>query len=133
MRQAVLLTLGALALRLVIGVGHATDEPDDGRLYTRLAHNVVTAGVYSIDEQPPLAPTYIRVPGYPLFIAAIYRTFGDWNDTAVRVAQAVVDTATCWMVALLAAAWCRPPRRQVNPRKWGRPRSARRDGRRWAR
>jgi len=105
LRPFLLLALLAFVLHVAIALGLATDEPDDGRVYTRLAHNVVNAGVYSIDEQPPLRPTYIRVPGYPLFIAAIYRVAGDWNNAAVRATQALVDTATCGLVALLAAWW----------------------------
>ena len=87
------------------------DEPDDGRLYARIGHNLVAHAAYSTSEDPPYAPTYIRVPGYPLFIAAVYSLFGDGNNTAVRVAQAVIDTMTCATVALLAAAW--------TPRGWG--------------
>ena len=98
----------ALAVRLVVALGLATDEPDDGRLYTRLAHNLAVEGVYSIDTHAPFHPTYIRVPGYPLFVAAVYRLFGDWNNTAVRAAQAVIDTATCALVALLAWWWAPP-------------------------
>jgi 4-amino-4-deoxy-L-arabinose transferase-like glycosyltransferase len=47
----------------------------------------------------------IRLPGYPFFIAAIYSVFGHGNNTAVRVAQAVIDTGTCILIALVAFAW----------------------------
>ena len=99
------LVVGALVARLVVAIGLANDESDDGRLYTRLAHNVLVNGVYAQDEQAPFHPTYIRVPGYPLFVAGIYRIFGDWNNTAVRAAQAVLDTATCGVVGWLACLW----------------------------
>lgn len=105
LRAPLLLTIAALALRMFIAIGLATDEPDDGRLYARLAHNLLSAHVYSIDERVPFTPTYIRVPGYPLFIAGVYAAFGDGNNTMVRSVQAALDTATCWLVALLAAAW----------------------------
>ena len=35
-----------------------------------IGHNLVAHAAYSTSEDPPYAPTYIRVPGYPLFIAA---------------------------------------------------------------
>jgi len=94
----------ALAFRLALALGMPNDEPDDARLYTVLAQNVLLHGVYSGSLTPPLEPTYVRVPGYPLFIAGIYRVFGVDNATAVRVAQAVIETVTCWMVACLALA-----------------------------
>src|SRR6185295_1241161 len=37
--------------------------------------------------------------------AAIYSAFGHGNNTAVRVAQAVLDTGTCILIALLAFQW----------------------------
>jgi len=112
------LLLVALAFRLTLALGMPNDEPDDARFYRVLAQNVLLHGVYSGSLTPPLEPTYVRVPGYPLFIAGIYRVFGVGDDIAVRVAQAVVETATCWMVACLAlalvpAAWPRRRRRGV--------------------
>jgi hypothetical protein len=115
-RAALVVTLAAaLAFRLMMALVLATDEPDDGRLYALIAHNILSSHVYSQSESPPVTPTYIRVPGYPLFIAAAYRLFGDRNNTGVRMVQACVDTATCWLIGVLASAW--------TPRVWGdRPR-----------
>jgi hypothetical protein len=96
------LLLVALAFRLALAIGMPNDEPDDARFYTLLARNLLIHGVYSGSPTPPLAPTYVRVPGYPLFIAGIYRVFGVDNDTAVRMVQVVIETATCWSVACLA-------------------------------
>src|SRR5215217_2373141 len=90
----------ALAFRLVLALALPNDESDDGRLYYLIAHNIVTHAVYSASEDPPYRPTYIRVPGYPLFLAGVYRAFGDGNNTAVRAAQACLDTGTCCLVAL---------------------------------
>src|SRR5438128_3000474 len=102
---ALLLTLFALGFRLFIALKLPTDEPDDGRLYARIANNVLDHGSYSIATEAPFEPTYIRLPGYPLFVAAVYKLFGRDNNTAVRVIQAVVDTLTCWLVAWLALVW----------------------------
>jgi hypothetical protein len=102
---ALLLTTLALGFRLFIALRLPNDEPDDGRLYARIANNVLDQHVYSIETEAPFEPTYIRLPGYPLFLALVYKTFGRDNNTAVRVIQAVADTLTCWLVAWLAWAW----------------------------
>jgi hypothetical protein len=100
----------ALAIRLTFALAMPSDEPDDGRMYSLFAHNIIANGVYSNDEEAPFNATYVRVPGYPLFLAAIYSVFGDGNNTAVRVVQALLDTCTCLLVALVALTW--------SPRAW---------------
>jgi len=102
---AVFLTLAALGFRLYLALRLPNDEPDDGRLYARIAMNVLEHHSYSIDTEEPYTPTYIRVPGYPLFLAGVYSIFGHDNNRAVRVIQAVLDTGTCWLIAWLAIAW----------------------------
>jgi hypothetical protein len=66
---------------------------------------MVDRGVYSDAGEAPYAPSYVRVPGYPVLLAAAYAIFGEASNTAMRVAQAAVDSATCWLVAALAVAW----------------------------
>lgn len=105
----IVLTIG-IAFRLFVATRLATDEPDDGRLYSRIAMNVIEQHSYSIEQEPPFSPTLIRVPGYPLFVASCYRLFGRENNRAVRIVQALLDTGTCLMVGLLAWAWA--------PRRW---------------
>jgi hypothetical protein len=102
---ALLLTMLALGFRLFIALQLPNDEPDDGRLYARIANNVLDQHIYSIASEAPYEPTYIRLPGYPLFLALVYKTLGRDNNTAVRVIQAVVDALTCWLVAWLAFCW----------------------------
>src|SRR5215510_11871461 len=99
------LILLALSFRLFIALRLPNDEPDDGRVYSQIARNMLEQHVYSIESQAPYTPTLIRLPGYPLFIAAIYSIFGHGNNTAVRVAQAVIDTMTCILIALVAFVW----------------------------
>src|ERR1043165_4659561 len=93
-----LILLVALSFRLFVAVRLANDEPDDGRVYSQIARNMLEQHVYSHDSQPPYAPSLIRLPGYPLFIAGVYKVFGVGNNTAVRVVQAVIDTATCVLI-----------------------------------
>jgi len=117
-RAAVLFGLVALALafRLFLALHWPNDEPDDSRVYTLLARNLLSWGAYSVSLAPPMVPTYVRVPGYPLFIAGVYRLFGVGNDTAVRVLQVAVETAACWVVGCLAFALA--PRRWPEPIRW---------------
>jgi len=102
---AVLLILGALGFRLVIALRFPNDEPGDGKVYSQIARNVLEQHVYSHETQAPYVPSLIRLPGYPLFLVGVYAVFGHGNDTAVRVLQAVIDTATCILIALVALQW----------------------------
>jgi 4-amino-4-deoxy-L-arabinose transferase-like glycosyltransferase len=105
-----LLLLVALGFRLFIALRLANDEPDDGRVYSQIARDVLEQHVYSIESQAPFTATLIRLPGYPLFIAAIYSIFGHGNNTAVRVVQALLDTITCALIAWVAFEWWRKHR-----------------------
>src|SRR5438128_8666200 len=102
---AVLLTLGALGFRLFLALRFPNDDDDDGRFYSQLARNLLEHRGYSGEEEEPYVPTYVRVPGYPLFLAGVYTVFGVDNNRAVRVVQATLSTASCWLIALLAYAW----------------------------
>ena len=99
------LTILALGSRVCVAHFLATDEPGDGVLYSRLAKNLLEQNVYSLDAEAPFSPTLVRVPGYPMFLAGIYSVFGHENNTAVRLIQAVFDTATCLMAGMLAMLW----------------------------
>jgi len=100
-----LLLLLALGFRLFIALRLPNDEPDDGRVYSQIARNMLEQHVYSHDSEPPYAPSLIRLPGYPIFIAGIYKVFGTGNNTAVRVVHALIDTTTCILIALVAFEW----------------------------
>ena len=45
---------------------------------------------------------YLRTPGYPLFIAAVYRVFGERN-TAVLLVQVLLSACTVYLAYLLAS------------------------------
>jgi len=100
-----LLLVTAFGFRLFVALRLPNDTPDDGRVYAQIARNVLEQHVYSHDSQPPFAPSLIRLPGYPLFLAGLYAVFGHANNTAVRIAQALIDTATCALIALMAFLW----------------------------
>lgn len=99
------LVVGAAAFHIWAATTFVSEQPPDSKLYVQLAKNVLEHGVFSIDAAEPLTPTLIRLPGYPLFLAAVYSIFGDANEVAVRVIQGLVNTLTCLLAALLAAAW----------------------------
>lgn len=107
-----------LTSRICVAYFLATDEPGDGRVYTQFAKNLVEQGVFSLSTEPPFAPTLIRLPGYPLFISTIYWIFGVGNDTAVRIVQAVFDTATCAIIAYLAWLWTEDEERKKRNAFW---------------
>jgi hypothetical protein len=101
----VLLLIAALSFRVAVARFLPNDTPDDGKVYAQVARNVLEQHVYSAETEPPYAPTLIRLPGYPLFIAGVYSLFGHNDNTAVRIAQALIDTATCVLIALVAFFW----------------------------
>src|SRR5215470_2365805 len=102
---AIILSAGALGFRLYLALRLPNDDPDDGRVYARIANNVLEHHSYSTATEEPYRPTLIRVPGYPLFLAGVYKVFGPDNNRAVRIIQAVLGAVMCWLVALMAFAW----------------------------
>jgi len=116
---ALILIVAGFGFRLFLALRLPNDEPDDGRLYAQIAVNVVEHRSYSIESEEPYPPTYIRVPGYPLFLAGVYSLFGANNNRAVRVVQAVLDTITCLLVSFLAMAWCPATWRRDKRRRAG--------------
>ena len=57
---AVLLTVAGLGFRLFLALHLPTDEPNDGRLYARIAINVLEHRGYSIETEEPYSPTTPR-------------------------------------------------------------------------
>jgi 4-amino-4-deoxy-L-arabinose transferase-like glycosyltransferase len=102
----------AFGFRLFVALRLANDEPDDGRVYSQIARNVLEQHVFSHATQAPYDPSLIRLPGYPLSLVAIYAVFGHGNNTAVRVIQAVIDTATCLLIAWIVFEWAVDPERK---------------------
>ena len=101
----VALLIVAAGFRISVAHWLPNDAPGDSRVYAQLARNMLERHVYSHEEQPPFDPSLIRLPGYPLFLAGVYSIFGHTNNGAVRIAQALIDAATCGLIALLAFYW----------------------------
>ena len=74
----------------------------DALMYGSLAHNMVAHHVYGFTQQG-IQPTLIRLPGYPLFLAACFAVFGNANYLAVLWIQMVIDLADCALLGILAS------------------------------
>jgi hypothetical protein len=97
----------ALALRIFFVL---TTDPQDGdsQMYEELANNWRSHGIYGMDLGEDLpTPVDVRAPGYPGFLAVVWRIFGN-GPTRVLFVQAAVDVGTCFLVAMLAG-WLVPP------------------------
>jgi len=101
----------AVAVMFRVAVAHwlPNDAPDDGRVYAQIARNIQDHHVYSHEAEPPYSPSLIRLPGYPLFLSGIYGFLklhgGNFDNGVVRFLQALIDAATCGLIALLAFYW----------------------------
>jgi 4-amino-4-deoxy-L-arabinose transferase-like glycosyltransferase len=95
------ITLLALAFRLWL-VFRAPAVVDDSRLYADIAKNWLEHGIYGITNSGTIMPTLSRLPGYPAFLAVIFRLFGRDNFRAVLLVQVLFDLATCFLVADMA-------------------------------
>ncbi len=92
-------TLLAIALRLLFLLKwpHVTG---DTYIYGDIAKNWIDHGVYGFSHpggEPE--PTWIRLPGYPGFLAICFFLFGREHYTAVMLVQMVIDVATCFLIA----------------------------------
>jgi hypothetical protein len=103
-------TTASIAGALVVGfalrwlfIAHHPRFAGDALVYGELAHHMLTEHVYGLIDNAVLKPTLIRLPGYPLFLAALFKVFGDANYLAVLWVQLFVDLATCGLIA--ATAW----------------------------
>ena len=108
LRFFLLTTLAAIALRLLFLLrfpGITTDS----FVYGDIAKNWLQHGIYGLSGPDAITPTYIRLPGYPAFLAAIFAVFGMEHYRAALVVQMFVDIGTCLLVADMA-------RRLISPR-----------------
>jgi 4-amino-4-deoxy-L-arabinose transferase-like glycosyltransferase len=74
----------------------------DSLIYGDIAKNWLNHGIYGLSHDTGVRPTWIRLPGYPAFLAICFALFGHEHYNAVLLVQIVVDVATCFVVADLA-------------------------------
>ena len=91
-----------LALRVYLVLKFPVTDTGDAPFYIELAWNWLKNGVYGFAVHGQLTPVDMRVPGYPAFLAAVFAVAGQ-SPRAVMLAQVVVDLATCFVIALIAA------------------------------
>ena len=94
-------TLVALALRLYF-VFKFPSIYGDSLVYGDIAKNWMNTHIYGLTVGQAVHPTLIRLPGYPAFVALIFSIAGEEHYTAVMIAQALIDTNTCLVIAALA-------------------------------
>ena len=97
-RFFLLITLAGLALRLFFFF-HYPSITDDSRVYADFATNWMQHGIYGRTINDQLVPADSRLPGYPLFLAAIFALFGTGNFRAVLLVQIVLDMINCLIIA----------------------------------
>jgi hypothetical protein len=104
-------TLALVLLALALGtwlrlwfLWHFPQVNGDGLTYGDIAKNWLTHGIYGRTEftaaGATVMPTLIRLPGYPLFLAACFRIFGVDHYGAVLYLQVAID-----LVSSLVVAW----------------------------
>jgi hypothetical protein len=74
----------------------------DALVYGDLAHNMLAHHQFGFTEGGVIRSTLIRLPGYPVFLAACFAVFGDANYLAVLWVQIVVDLVSCALLGVLA-------------------------------
>ncbi len=99
---AALALAAGLALRLWY-IARAGRVDGDTLIYGNIAKNWMLHGVYGFATSAKgLLPTLIRLPGYPIFLAACFRIFGVDHYVAVMYVQCLFDLFTCLLIAALA-------------------------------
>jgi hypothetical protein len=101
----------ALVFRLLVAAFFPFDAAGDTALYERLARGLRDHRTFGLEIGGRLEPVNVRMPGYPAFLAATESLLGP-GRARVRVAQAVLDTATCALAGLAGAILAAPARRR---------------------
>src|SRR5580692_994074 len=100
--NAGLAVLAGLGLRVFFVLKFPVTDSGDAPFYIELAWNWLKHGVYGFSVNGQLTPVDMRVPGYSAFLATVFAFAGN-SPRAVMLAQAVLDLATCFLIALIAA------------------------------
>lgn len=94
-------TLAAVALRLFFVFQYQVLQGDTF-VYGNIAKNWIQHGTYGLTNDSAVQPTYIRLPGYPAFLAIVFKVFGMEHYNAAMFIQVFVDLSTCFVVSALA-------------------------------
>jgi len=92
----------AVALRLFF-IHKWPHVTGDTYIYGDIAKNWIDHGVYGFTHPGGAPePTWIRLPGYPGFLAICFFLFGREHYTAVMFVQLAIDVLSCFVIADLA-------------------------------
>jgi 4-amino-4-deoxy-L-arabinose transferase-like glycosyltransferase len=94
-------TAAAFVLRLTF-IHFLPAVVTDSFTYGDIAKNWLQHGIYGLSGPQEISPTYIRLPGYPAFLAFIFAIFGVEHYRAVLIAQMFVDVGTSFLCADIA-------------------------------
>jgi 4-amino-4-deoxy-L-arabinose transferase-like glycosyltransferase len=100
-RFFLLASAAALVLRLIF-ILRFPGVVSDSFVYGDIAKNWLQHGIYGLSGTDEISPTYIRLPGYPAFLAFIFAIFGMEHYRAVLFTQMFLDLGTCLICADLA-------------------------------
>ncbi|MBI5242340.1 MAG: glycosyltransferase family 39 protein [Elusimicrobia bacterium] len=90
-----LMFAAALALRIGYALTFSpAPAPGDASQYDAIGWRLASGGGFSIE---PGVPTPVRAPGYPFFLAALYRFFGH-SPLAALLAQALLGGLICLLI-----------------------------------
>lgn len=94
-------TIAGAALRLLFII-FFSKITTDSFIYGDIAKNWLQHGIYAVTEGATVVPTFIRLPGYPMFLAGVFSVFGMEHYRAVLILQLFVDLGTCFLIADMA-------------------------------
>jgi hypothetical protein len=114
--RTLLLTLCAMAAGAVLRLWFIHAFPQiqgDTLLYADIARNWLNHSIYgrSIPHPgipPTIAPTLVRLPGYPALLALCFALFGQQNYQVVLYLQVIIDLATCLLIGGFVRKVCGP-------------------------
>lgn len=92
----------AVAAGLAVGLWMlhwAFEVNGDSLIYGGIAKNLLLHGCYALTANGNVYPTLIRLPGYPLFLAACFRLFGMENYYAAACVQIGLELVGCLLLA----------------------------------
>ncbi|MFV0389616.1 MAG: ArnT family glycosyltransferase [Pyrinomonadaceae bacterium] len=101
-----LLTIAALTLfNLIVGLVvlslGSRELTGDQVQYNQLAVNLVEQGTFSLQTDAPYQPTVYRTPGYPVFLATLYKISSN-SVLFVQIVQYFLVGIIAWLVFALA-------------------------------
>lgn len=106
-RYFLIVGLVGLGLRLLFALRFPAIV-DDSRLYANIAQTWLQHGIYGLTSGSHIFPTLSRLPGYPLFLAAVFVIFGHGHFLPVLLTQVAFDLLTCFLIADMARRFAGP-------------------------